>query len=263
MVLWHGMGNFAGTAAYYDQYRPGVTDEVIEVVLKAVPQPTHLLDLGTGTGRILEQFAPHFSDAIAVEPDRDMLKLARKRLMHYQHVQYIHATAEDATLPAGWQASLVTICRAFHWMDRDAVLQKLDSLVLPHGIIAVISDHSFWHLPEEWSVIIQETLKEFLGPERRTVLGTYRPPAEFFQEALQESAFSDVEQHLIPVERQWDLDQIMGYLYSTSFASKAVLGDQTDAFEKRLRERLLAYSPHNTFTERNRFEVILAKRPIA
>lgn len=260
MVLWHGMGNFAGTAAYYDQFRPGVTEEVVQTILGAVPQPTHLLDLGTGTGRVLEQFAPHFQDIVAIEPDHDMLKLARKRLMRYP-VHFIHATAEEAVLPTGWQASLVTICRAFHWMDRDAILQKLDTTVLPHGTIALLSDHSFWHLPEEWSVIIQETLKSFLGPERRTVMGSYRPPAEYFQETLEHSPFSNVEEHIVPVERHWTLDQIVGYLYSTSFASKAVLGDRAAAFEKRLRELLTEYCPNGNFVERNRFEIILARRP--
>jgi len=254
------MGNFEGTALYYDRYRPGVTGEVIETVLGAVPQPTRLLDLGTGTGRILEQFAPHFRDIIAVEPDHDMLKLARKRLERYP-VRFIHATAEEAQLPTGWQASLVTISRAFHWMDRPALLQKLDSIVLPHGVIALLSDHSFWHLPEAWSVIIQTTLKEFLGAERRTLLGTYRPPGAFFQESLQDSPFSDIEEHSIPVERSWTLDEIIGYLYSTSFASKAVLGDQAKTFEKRIRERLIEYAPNGRFVEHNRFEVILAKRP--
>jgi ubiquinone/menaquinone biosynthesis C-methylase UbiE len=255
------MGNFAGTAHYYDKFRPGVTQEVIDVVMDAVPQPTHLLDLGTGTGRILEQFAPLFSDVIAVEPDHDMLKLAKKRLQKYP-VQFIHGTAESAVLPPEWQASLVTVCRAFHWMDRPAVLRKLDSVVLPHGVIALMSDHSFWHLPEPWSEIIQETLKDFLGPERRTAMGMYRPPAEFFQEALKNSPFSNVAEHLVPVEREWTLDDIIGYLYSTSFASKAVLGDRATAFEKEIRARLTEFSPAGTFTERNRFEIIIAKRPV-
>jgi ubiquinone/menaquinone biosynthesis C-methylase UbiE len=255
------MSNFAGTAAYYDQYRPGVTDEVIQTILRAVPQPVHLLDLGTGTGRILEQFAPHFADVIAVEPDHDMLELARRRLLRHS-VRFIYATAEDAILPEGWQASLVTISRAFHWMDRPAVLRKLDSVVLPHGVIALLSDHSFWHLPEEWSAIIQKTLKEFLGPERRTLMGTYRPPGEFFKESLQHSPFSVTEEHLIPVERYWTLDDIIGYLYSTSFASRAVLGGRAKAFEKRIRERLTEYAPDGKFVEHNRFEILLGRRPI-
>jgi ubiquinone/menaquinone biosynthesis C-methylase UbiE len=260
MVLWHGMGNFAGTAEYYDQYRPGVTQEVIDILMAAVPQPTHLLDLGCGTGRILAQFVPLFTDTVAVEPDHDMLKLARRRMQGLP-VTFVQDTAETAVLPTNWQASLVTICRAFHWMDRPAVLKRLEEVVLPHGTIALVSDHSFWHLPDAWSEIIQHTLKEFLGPERQTAIGTYRPPAEFFQENLQHSAFSAVTEHIVPVERQWTLDEVIGYLYSTSFASKVVLGERTEAFEKQLRERLLEYAPNGIFTEHNRFEVILAKRP--
>lgn len=254
------MDIFSGTADYYDRFRLGVTDEVAQTILQTVPEPTHLLDLGTGTGRVLEQFVPHFRDTIAVEPDPAMLKLAKRRLMKYP-VRFLHATAEEVGLPDGWQASLVTICRAFHWMDRERVLSMLNQVVLPHGTVAVFSDHSFWHLPEAWSEIIQHTLKDFLGPERRTTLGTYRPPTRPFKETLLDSPFSDVREYMLPVERHWLLDDIIGYLYSTSFASRQVLGDSVEAFEKTVRERLLAFSPSGEFVEHNRFDLLIATRP--
>lgn len=254
------MGNFAGTASYYDQYRPGLSEDIIRLIISHVPQPNHLLDLGSGTGRILEQFLPHFSDAIAVEPDHDMVKLAKKRLQG-QPVKFVQSNAEDFAAPPGWQASLVTICHAFHWMDRDKVLQNIEPAILPHGVIAIISDHSFWSLPEEWCAIIRDTIQEFLGQERRAGDGTYRPPAETYRQNLEKSAFSKVQEHSLPATRQWDADSIIGYLYSTSFASKTLLGDNSAKFAERLRGRLLEYAPDNTFLEHNTYQIMIAARP--
>lgn len=111
------MDLFTGTAEYYDEFRPGLPQEVVDTILSKVPVPIALLDLGCGTGRITEQLAPHFKETIGAEPDKDMAKLARKRLEKLP-AQILHARAEDVDLPEGWRASLVLICRAFHWMDQ-------------------------------------------------------------------------------------------------------------------------------------------------
>ena len=86
------MGLFAGTAAYYDEFRPGIPDRARDLVLHSVKTPGTLLDLGTGTGQVLEQFVPYFTDILAVEPDQAMAKLARKRLLRYS-VRVLEDTA--------------------------------------------------------------------------------------------------------------------------------------------------------------------------
>lgn len=254
------MGNFAGTAEYYDQFREQLPQEVVDFILSAVPHPTSLLDLGTGTGHILEQFAPDFSSIVVVEPERDMIKLAHKRLMAYP-VEFVQSTAEDAKLPDGWTASLVTIAHAFHWLNRPVVLRKLESVVAPGGIIAVMGGHSFWNMHYDWTTTVRETIQEFLGPQRQTVQGTYQNPEHPFADDFAESAFSVVEEHRFPVTRYWTADQIIGWLYSSSYASKALLKEDAPRFEERLRKRLAALSPQDLFEEQNNIGVLLATRP--
>ncbi|HKU18973.1 MAG TPA: class I SAM-dependent methyltransferase [Candidatus Saccharimonadales bacterium] len=254
------MGLFTGTADYYDAYRPDVPQAVIDCILQAVPVPISLLDLGTGTGRITEQFAPYFSDIVSVEPDEDMAKIARRRLERFQ-ARVIRATAEDVMLPEGWQASLVTISRAFHWMDRATVVRRLESIVAPGGVVAIFSDESFWGLQEAWAQAVKRVIQQYMGEERRTAMGSYKPPREYFREHFSSSAFTAVATHRVPVVRQWTADQILGYLYSTSFASHAVLGKHTAAFERTVRSELAQLSPADTFTEHNAFDILLVKRP--
>lgn len=250
---------FAGTAGYYDQFRPDLPADALDLILQQVSVQVTLLDLGAGTGRITEQFAPFFSDIIAVEPEKAMADLARKRSAGKARV--LQTTAENMQLPDDWQASLVTIFRAFHWMDRGAVLRKLDKIVAHDGVIAVGNDRSFWHIDDDWGKAIKSVVQHFLGEERKTVHGPYQRPPRAFSQDFASSPFSQVNKHGIPVTRTWSADQIIGYLYSTSFASKELLGSKAEHFERAIRDELQTLSPNDTFIEHNEFELFLARRP--
>jgi ubiquinone/menaquinone biosynthesis C-methylase UbiE len=253
------MDVFAGTAEYYDRYRPGVPAEVRDLVLHSIKTPVTLLDLGTGTGRVLEQFAPYFTDVIAVEPNHDMLELARRRLFTYP-VHFMNCDAEAVRPPEDWHASLVTLCRVFHWVNRGLVLRKLDTVVAPRGVIAVFSEASFWELKDAWAVKTREVIREFLGPNRRTVRGPYQPPGQPYSQDFAVSPFPLVEKQQLPIVRHWTSDEIIGYLYSTSFASKELLGERAGRFEDTLKRELQTLSPNDIFTEHNTFEIYLARR---
>jgi ubiquinone/menaquinone biosynthesis C-methylase UbiE/DNA-binding transcriptional ArsR family regulator len=75
---------FAAQAANWDQVRAlHIPEERVEAaILKAIgPAPLHaLLDLGTGTGRMLELLAPHADRAVGVDQSPQMLSVARVRI---------------------------------------------------------------------------------------------------------------------------------------------------------------------------------------
>lgn len=146
-------------------------------------------------------------------------------------------------------------------MDRPTVLTRLDKVIAPDGTIAVLGDSSIWNLPDGWAGVVRDPIIEFLGPQRRTVNGTYCPPTNDFAGDFAASAFTKLTSHSVPIVRNWTIDQIVGYPYSTSFASKQLLGDQADPFECELRRRLHDFSPQNYFVEHNKCKVILARRP--
>ena len=77
-----------------------------------------LVDLGTGTGRVLELFAPQAEQAIGIDSSREMLAIARsnlekKALRHAQVRQ-----GEIYALPfANGSADLVIIHQVLHYLD--------------------------------------------------------------------------------------------------------------------------------------------------
>src|SRR5690606_3667049 len=75
---------FAKVADSWDRLRQlHVPEEAVEAaILEAVDGRVAdlLLDLGTGTGRMLELLAPHYRRAVGIDSSREMLAIARAKL---------------------------------------------------------------------------------------------------------------------------------------------------------------------------------------
>jgi ubiquinone/menaquinone biosynthesis C-methylase UbiE len=139
---------FQGTAEFYRQFRSGVPAEVAALLIQATPdrRPRKLLDIGTGTGFVVEALRPDVDEVIGIDVDADLLAVARRstEARPGQQIVFVQARAEEFVPPAGWTADLVTICRTFHWLERPVVLDRLDSIVAPDGVVAILGDNSIW-----------------------------------------------------------------------------------------------------------------------
>jgi ArsR family transcriptional regulator len=75
---------FAGHAGIWDQIRSlhVAESEVERAIDRALPRHPlgRLVDIGTGTGRMIELFAPRASQAIGIDRSSEMLRLARAKL---------------------------------------------------------------------------------------------------------------------------------------------------------------------------------------
>jgi ubiquinone/menaquinone biosynthesis C-methylase UbiE len=256
---------FEGTAQFYRRYRPGVPADVAEVLLRAVPdrRPRRLLDIGTGTGLVVQALRDGFDDIIGIDVDPDLLRVARSTLgsRSGQELRFLHARAEDFEPSRGWAADLATICRAFHWLDRPRVLHRLDQVVAPDGVVAILSDRSIWAADAPWKTEIKAVLAQFLGEQRRAGDGTYQQPTRPYSDDLEESPFSVWQQVTVPVRRERTVDEVIGYLHSSSFAAPRLFGDRLAEFDRTLRDRLPAHATGGVFVDHNDFQILLARRP--
>ncbi|MFF1714392.1 class I SAM-dependent methyltransferase [Streptomyces sp. NPDC058268] len=258
------MSEFATTAPYYAAYRPGIPSEAVDLLTEAVTGKQHrvLLDLGSGTGQVPLALHRAVTEIDVVERDADMLAQADKALAGLPVTVRLHNTsAEQFTPPPGWQADLVTICRAFHWMDQPAVLSLLEGCTTTDATVVVMGDGSLWTARSPWTDDLRALIQEYTGAERRAGKDKkYAAHGRPYREILAESAFAQVEEHAIPVERPWSTDQVIGYLYSTSFAARPLFGDQVEEFERRARALLNEHAAHGGLVENAVFSVLLARR---
>jgi trans-aconitate methyltransferase len=259
---------FTGAAGYYRQYRPGIPQDVAAVLDQAAPRtsPRRLLDVGTGTGLVAEALLGHFDDIIAIDNDAEMLAAAesalRPALPDATRLTLTETTAENFTPPPGWRAELVTICRAFHWLDQPTVLRLLDQQVATRGAVAIFGDSSFWAADSDWKRDVRAVITDFLGEERRAgSAGTFQHHNRPYTDILAESPFSQVQEHRVPVHRTWNAQSILGYLYSTTFAAPHLFGERLTEFETAVHAALARHSDSDTFPEDNEFLIRIGRRP--
>ncbi|MFD4926355.1 class I SAM-dependent methyltransferase [Streptomyces goshikiensis] len=258
------MNQFDTTAPFYAAYRPGIPREAVELLAQRVAGKLHrtLLDLGSGTGQVPLALAGKVTEVDIVEQDAGMLGEADRALAELPVTVRLHNTsAEEFTPPASYRADLVTVCRAFHWMDQDVVLSRLEGMTAQDATIAVMGDGSLWTARTAWTDALRALIQEYLGEDRRAGAGkTYSAHNRPYSEILAESAFGQVEEHTIAVEREWSTDTVIGYLYSTSFAARPLFGERVEDFERRARALLDEHTAAGGLIEHASFQVVLGRR---
>lgn len=130
---------FRGPARYYTTGRPAYPARLAARVaaLAGLARDGRVLDLGTGPGLLAIDFAPYAAEVIGVDPEVAMLEVAANNAGRAGHrIRFQPGTGETLD-PALAPVQLVTIGRAFHWMDRPRTLAVLDTLVRPGGAVAL------------------------------------------------------------------------------------------------------------------------------
>ena len=148
---------FRENAAQWHRIRSLYVDErEVEAALIAIVAaagPRDLLDIGTGTGRMLEILAPHAARALGIDQSREMLSVARVNLER--------AGLENASVRLGdmYQLALpdasfdaVVVHQVLHYADRPAAAIAEAARVLRAGGVFVLVDfapHALEFLREE------------------------------------------------------------------------------------------------------------------
>ena len=135
---------FARHAATFDEIRALHVEEAhVEAALQGAlgRHPLGaLLDIGTGTGRMLELFAPQASAALGVDQSPAMLALARDRLAGaaYKHVQLRQGDVYALPVEPDSQ-DVVIIHQVLHYLDEPArALREAARALAPGGRMIVV-----------------------------------------------------------------------------------------------------------------------------
>jgi ubiquinone/menaquinone biosynthesis C-methylase UbiE/DNA-binding transcriptional ArsR family regulator len=148
---------FRAHAAQWDRIRKlHVADEAVESAIgdALAERPFRsLLDLGTGTGRMLELFGPKAERGLGVDLSLDMLLLARARIERagLRHCSVRQGDIYDLAVPAG-SFDVVVIHQVLHFLDDGGrAIREAARVLAPSGRLLVVdfAPHDLEFLREE------------------------------------------------------------------------------------------------------------------
>jgi ArsR family transcriptional regulator len=151
------LGYFSANAASWDRIRSlHVPDDAVEAGFRKIvgERPFQsMLDLGTGTGRLLELFSPLYVRGVGVDLSREMLAVARANLDR-AGVRNAQVRQGDIYAPPVERESfdLVTIHQVLHYLeDPAAAIREAARLLRPGGRLAIVdfAPHALEFLREE------------------------------------------------------------------------------------------------------------------
>jgi SAM-dependent methyltransferase len=134
---------FRANARDWDKLRQlHVREEEVEAALRRLAGSGHfdlLVDLGTGTGRMLELLAPQAARAVGIDSSHEMLAIARSRLEGMGQVQVRHGDILSLPLNAA-SADLIILHQVLHFLDDPAAALGEAARVLKPGGRLLIAD---------------------------------------------------------------------------------------------------------------------------
>jgi ubiquinone/menaquinone biosynthesis C-methylase UbiE/DNA-binding transcriptional ArsR family regulator len=135
---------FREHAAEWDSIRKlHAADEAVEAAMRSALAGApirSLLDLGTGTGRMLELFGPEIERGLGLDLSLDMLALARARLDRagLRHCSVRQGDIYDLALPRD-SFDVVIIHQVLHFLDDSArAVQEAARVLRPAGRLLVV-----------------------------------------------------------------------------------------------------------------------------
>jgi SAM-dependent methyltransferase len=253
-------GRFRALADFYTTGRPTYPRLLARrlAALVGLKGSQTVLDLGTGPGFLAIDFHPFAGTVIGIDPEPEMLNAARRNAAKAGvSIEFVAGSSGDLG-PRFGRLYLVTIGRAFHWMDRPRTLRALDSLIDPTGAIALFQE-SFPEVPvNDWHPSFQAIL-DYYGagdPARERTHGN-----KDHETVLLDSAFSHLERISVLERRSTSIEHLVDRSLSYARAWEGRPGSRLKDMVLEVRDALEPYATNGFVPEVLEGTALIARRP--
>jgi ubiquinone/menaquinone biosynthesis C-methylase UbiE len=163
---WAPNYDFVFVSVFYQALHRRLLDYV------TLPDRSQVLDLGCGTGKLLDRLATHFPDlqGIGVDLSPEMLRQARLANRHHPRLIFANGNAEDLPCGAAQFDAVFNTISFLHYQHPDRVFSEVSRVLKPGGKFYLID--SIPPLTDRsQSVPLTPGGARFYSPVRRAELG--------------------------------------------------------------------------------------------
>jgi SAM-dependent methyltransferase len=226
---------FKNPARYYTNGRPVYPKLLAKRVaaLVGLSDRDSVLDLGTGPGFLAIDFAPLAASVTAIDPSDEMLAEARANAQRAGlPIQFVKGSSFELTPQLG-HFKLVTIGRAFHWMDGDQTLASLDALVTARGAVSLYGERYPDVVENVWHHEFQALLDSYATDDPAR---TRTRPATPHEVVLLRSRFDQLERIAVLERRNTPVERFVDRALSFGAAWDGKPGSREDDLAGEVRE---------------------------
>jgi SAM-dependent methyltransferase len=241
---------FSSKSKEYASSRPKYPKPLFEFLVGLVPRRNLAWDCASGNGQAAVCLSEYFEQVIASDASKEQIASAQ----HRNNIRYEVFTAERTNL-ADSSVDLITVAQALHWFDLDGfykearrVLRKDDNRIgrgSSGGIIAAWA-YGLHSVSTEIDTIVHLLYEDIVGPywpkERKIVENRYEDIPFPFQE---------IDTPAFRIELDWNLSELIGYLYTWSSVQKYIEKNNADPI-KQIYDDLAAAWGENQIWRRRR-----------
>ena len=256
-LLPRALPRFGSTVPHYVAGRPNYAPSLIRMVKEHLHLSSRhrLLDLGCGPGWLGIAFAPFVGPVVAVDPEPAMLEVARAAAAEAKvHIELVEGSSYDLGSHLG-MFQVVTIGRAFHWMDRVDTLRRLEALIESNGALILFNDVRP-EVPENvWYKHYTELINGYTKVNARILPDRLRHEA-----VLLESTFNQLERIGVIERRVVPIERLVDRALSMSTSSPEQLGSLSDRLAKELLKQMTQFATAGTVVEVIESQALIARR---
>lgn len=249
---------FDNAVDYYVSARLTYAPQLIAWLARdTVTEGKRVLDLGCGPGFIANTIAPYTADVLGLDPSPNMVAAAQANAA--ANARFAIGSSEDLSAVEA-PVQLVTIGRAFHWMDRAQTLSDLDPLIASGGAIALINDSAVKSPINRWWDAANDIAKSFavLDDYNRHRASDVWVPHE---DVLITSAFNDLRAISVYQTHEWTFERLLRNTLSRSATTEGLLGARRAEMEAAMRDALAPFGPE-PWTSLNQHIALIARRSV-
>ncbi|MEU4791440.1 methyltransferase domain-containing protein [Micromonospora tulbaghiae] len=233
-------------ATYYARHRRGYPSELLDALAAAfrLGGDDTVVDLGCGTGQLSLPLADRVGTVIGVDPEPDMLAIARRTALDQGIGNATWVLGSDGDVPAlsrllgRGRVGALTVAVAIHFMDRDTLFAAARPMLRPGGGIAVVTNgEPLWTQDTEWSRALRGCLERMLGHSVTGRCQTDEDGRRRNREALVRAGYR-YEETSVRYEAPLTVDDMVGGVFSAMSAEQLPPPEQRAAFAADVRDAL-------------------------
>jgi ubiquinone/menaquinone biosynthesis C-methylase UbiE len=137
-----------------------------------LPAQVNVLDLGCGTGRLLDRLATHFPNlrGTGLDLSAEMLRQARRQNRHRPRLIYVQGNALELPFADGQFDAVFNTCTFLHYPEPERVFSEVSRVLRPGGYFYLVDPTYMGQTGTQWLPVSPGGIR-FYSPQAREQLG--------------------------------------------------------------------------------------------